>query len=85
MGRVVGGGLLRILLTLYSAGNAVVLKPSEVSDHMADLLSTLIPKYMDKVRRPLELMDDSAGVKSSNPGRQWIITANGRSPAPKPG
>lgn len=51
------GGLLRILLTLCSAGNAVVLKPSEVSDHMADLLSTLIPKYLDKVRRPLELRD----------------------------
>lgn len=61
MGRVIKGGLLRILLTLYSAGNAVVLKPSEVSDHMADLLSTLIPKYMDKVRRPLELRDDSVG------------------------
>lgn len=30
----------------------MVLKPSEVSDHMADLLSTLIPQYMDKVSPP---------------------------------
>lgn len=33
----------------------MVLKPSEVSDHTADLLATLIPQYLDKVRSPLEL------------------------------
>lgn len=36
-----------------AAGNAVVLKPSEVSDHMADLLSTLNPQYMDKDLYPV--------------------------------
>lgn len=48
-------------LTLYSAGNAVVLKPSEVSENTADLLATLIPQYLDKVRCPLEFKDDCDG------------------------
>lgn len=42
----------------------MVLKPSEVSDHTADLLSTLIPQYLDKVSRPPppELRDDCVCV-----------------------
>lgn len=42
----------------------MVLKPSEVSDHMADLLSTLIPQYMDKVSPPPrpQLRDDCVCV-----------------------
>lgn len=35
-------------LTLYSAGNAVVLKPSEVSENTSNLLATLVPQYLDK-------------------------------------
>ena len=38
-----------------AAGNCVVVKPSEVSEHTARLLETLLPKYVDndaiKVRR----------------------------------
>lgn len=32
------------------AGNAVVIKPSELSENMASLLASLIPQYLDKVR-----------------------------------
>lgn len=48
-------------LTLYFAGNAVVLKPSEVSENMADTLATMVPQYLDKVRRPLEY-DGGSGL-----------------------
>lgn len=48
-------------LTLNSAGNAVVLKPSEVSENTADLLATLVPQYLDKVRCPLEFKDGCDG------------------------
>lgn len=34
---------------MCSAGNAVVLKPSELSENMASLLATIIPQYLDKV------------------------------------
>lgn len=50
-----------VTLTLRSAGNAVVLKPSEVSENTADLLATLIPQYLDKVRSPLKPRDDCIG------------------------
>ena len=33
-----------------SAGNAVVIKPSELSENMANLLATVIPQYLDRVR-----------------------------------
>nr|XP_044986517.1 aldehyde dehydrogenase, dimeric NADP-preferring [Jaculus jaculus] len=36
-----------------AAGNAVVLKPSEVSENMANLLATLIPQYLDKALYPV--------------------------------
>lgn len=40
----------------------MVLKPSEVSNHMADTLSTLVPQYLDKVRPPPPaLRDDCVG------------------------
>lgn len=32
------------------AGNAVVIKPSELSENMANLLATIIPQYLDRVR-----------------------------------
>ncbi|XP_062967200.1 aldehyde dehydrogenase, dimeric NADP-preferring [Cynocephalus volans] len=36
-----------------AAGNAVVLKPSEVSENMASLLATIIPQYLDKDLYPV--------------------------------
>ncbi|XP_027629493.1 aldehyde dehydrogenase, dimeric NADP-preferring isoform X2 [Tupaia chinensis] len=36
-----------------AAGNAVVLKPSELSENMASLLATVIPQYMDKDMYPV--------------------------------
>ncbi|XP_054427140.1 aldehyde dehydrogenase, dimeric NADP-preferring [Pteronotus mesoamericanus] len=36
------------MLGAIAAGNAVVLKPSEVSENMANLLATIIPQYLDK-------------------------------------
>ncbi|EGW01285.1 Aldehyde dehydrogenase, dimeric NADP-preferring [Cricetulus griseus] len=36
-----------------AAGNAVVLKPSEVSENTADLLATLVPQYLDKDLYPV--------------------------------
>lgn len=48
-------------LTLNSAGNAVVLKPSEVSENTTDLLATLVPQYLDKVRCPLDFKDGCDG------------------------
>jgi hypothetical protein len=32
-----------------AAGNCVILKPSEVANHSAKLMSELIPKYLDNV------------------------------------
>jgi aldehyde dehydrogenase (NAD+) len=34
---------------IFTAGNCVVLKPSEVSEHTAALLEKLLPQYLDKV------------------------------------
>nr|KAF6398776.1 aldehyde dehydrogenase 3 family member A1 [Molossus molossus] len=36
-----------------AAGNAVVLKPSELSENMASLLATIIPQYLDKELYPV--------------------------------
>uniref|UniRef100_A0A2I3TCQ3 Aldehyde dehydrogenase, dimeric NADP-preferring n=1 Tax=Pan troglodytes TaxID=9598 RepID=A0A2I3TCQ3_PANTR len=36
-----------------AAGNAVVLKPSELSENMASLLATIIPQYLDKDLYPV--------------------------------
>ncbi|XP_066092647.1 aldehyde dehydrogenase, dimeric NADP-preferring-like [Saccopteryx bilineata] len=36
-----------------AAGNAVVIKPSEVSENMAKLLATIIPQYLDKDLYPV--------------------------------
>lgn len=38
--------------SLCFAGNAVVLKPSELSENVANLLATILPQYLDKVRSP---------------------------------
>ncbi|KAB0400015.1 hypothetical protein E2I00_017956, partial [Balaenoptera physalus] len=35
--------------SVCSAGNAVVLKPSELSENTASLLATILPQYLDKV------------------------------------
>ncbi|XP_069471284.1 aldehyde dehydrogenase family 3 member A2-like isoform X2 [Ambystoma mexicanum] len=40
--------LLQPLVGAMAAGNAVILKPSEVSEHTANLIEELIPKYLDK-------------------------------------
>ncbi|XP_069082459.1 aldehyde dehydrogenase family 3 member A2 isoform X2 [Pleurodeles waltl] len=40
--------LLQPLVGAIAAGNAVVLKPSEVSEHTANLIEQLVPKYLDK-------------------------------------
>jgi acyl-CoA reductase-like NAD-dependent aldehyde dehydrogenase len=34
-----------------AAGNCVLMKPSELSVHCTQLMSELIPKYLDEVRR----------------------------------
>ena len=39
--------VLNPLVAAIAAGNAVVIKPSEVSEHTSALLASLIPKYMD--------------------------------------
>lgn len=49
---------------MCSAGNAVVLKPSELSENMASLLATIIPQYLDKVR-------SSPGHKEKCGARSW--------------
>ncbi|KAF6297958.1 aldehyde dehydrogenase 3 family member A1 [Rhinolophus ferrumequinum] len=36
-----------------AAGNAVVIKPSEVSENVANLLATIIPQYLDKDLYPV--------------------------------
>uniref|UniRef100_A0A8D2B347 Aldehyde dehydrogenase n=1 Tax=Sciurus vulgaris TaxID=55149 RepID=A0A8D2B347_SCIVU len=36
-----------------AAGNAVVLKPSELSENMANLLATILPQYLDKDLYPV--------------------------------
>ncbi|KAG9492715.1 aldehyde dehydrogenase family 3 member A2 isoform X2 [Eleutherodactylus coqui] len=41
------------VLGAIAAGNAVVIKPSEVSEHSAKLLEKLIPQYLDKELYPL--------------------------------
>lgn len=46
---------------VYSSGNAVVLKPSELSENMASLLATIIPQYLDKVRCTPRVRDEYVG------------------------
>lgn len=38
-----------IQVNLLVIGNCVVIKPSEVAPHVADLLAKLIPEYLDTV------------------------------------
>lgn len=38
---------------LLCLGNAVIIKPSEVSENTAKLLAKLLPQYLDQVRVPL--------------------------------
>lgn len=53
---VIGAWNYPIQLTLVpvlgaiAAGNCVVIKPSEVAEHSANLLKKLIPMYLDQVR-----------------------------------
>lgn len=42
----------------------MVLKPSEVSENMASLLATIVPKYLDKVRRSLGHTENCVGPRS---------------------
>lgn len=69
--------------SLCSAGNAVIIKPSEVSENMANLLATLIPQYLDKVRcspghkdncvgaRALGVRDRTPCIKGLRHRRRW--------------
>lgn len=79
-GECLGGGLLRVLLTLHSAGNAVILKPSEVSGHMADQLATLVPQYLDQVRCSQELRGDCVGGQVFTSRETVDYIANGMEP-----
>ncbi|XP_069613342.1 aldehyde dehydrogenase family 3 member A2 isoform X2 [Ranitomeya imitator] len=45
--------LLQPVLGAIAAGNAVVIKPSEVSEHTAKLLEKIVPRYLDKELYPL--------------------------------
>lgn len=49
---------------LCSAGNAVVVKPSEVSENMANLLATIIPQYLDKVSCSPRHKENCVGARS---------------------
>lgn len=40
--------ILSPLIPALAAGNAVVLKPSEIAEHTATLIAELIPKYLDQ-------------------------------------
>ena len=48
-----------------SAGNAVVLKPSELSENTASLLATILPQYLDKVTGSPGHMENWGGAVSS--------------------
>lgn len=50
--------------SVCSAGNAVIIKPSEVSENTANLLATLIPQYLDKVRGSLGREGNCVGARS---------------------
>ncbi|KAM4795079.1 aldehyde dehydrogenase family 3 member A2 isoform 2-T2 [Rhinophrynus dorsalis] len=45
--------LLQPLVGAIAAGNAAVLKPSEVSEHTAKVIEKLIPRYLDKELYPV--------------------------------
>ena len=58
---VIGAWNYPIFLTLIpaigalAAGNAIVLKPSELAPQTEALLTKLLPKYVDEVRRSLKI------------------------------
>uniref|UniRef100_A0A8D0GXH0 Aldehyde dehydrogenase n=2 Tax=Sphenodon punctatus TaxID=8508 RepID=A0A8D0GXH0_SPHPU len=45
--------LLQPLIGAIAAGNAVVVKPSEVSEHTANLIAEILPQYIDKELYPV--------------------------------
>ncbi|XP_054995638.1 aldehyde dehydrogenase, dimeric NADP-preferring [Sorex araneus] len=45
--------LIQPMVGAIAAGNAVVLKPSELSENMAQLIATIIPQYLDKDLYPV--------------------------------
>lgn len=45
--------LLQPVVGAIAAGNAVVMKPSEVSEHTAKILEKIIPRYLDKELYPV--------------------------------
>ncbi|XP_063097968.1 aldehyde dehydrogenase, dimeric NADP-preferring isoform X1 [Cavia porcellus] len=45
--------IVQPMVGAIAAGNAVVLKPSELSENMASLLATIIPQYLDKDLYPV--------------------------------
>lgn len=61
-GQIIGAGPSRCNPeSVGSAGNAVVIKPSELSENMANLLATIIPQYVDKVRFSAGLKENCGG------------------------
>lgn len=51
--------------SVCSAGNAVVLKPSELSENTASLLATILPQYLDKVTDSPGHTENGGGAVSS--------------------
>lgn len=50
--------------SMYSAGNAVVIKPSELSENTLNLLATIIPQYLDKVKCSPGHKENCVGARS---------------------
>uniref|UniRef100_A0A8B9PXQ7 Aldehyde dehydrogenase family 3 member A2 n=1 Tax=Apteryx owenii TaxID=8824 RepID=A0A8B9PXQ7_APTOW len=48
--------VMQPLIGAIAAGNAVVVKPSEISEHTAQLIADLLPQYIDPVSAALCLM-----------------------------
>lgn len=50
--------------SMCSAGNAVVIKPSELSENTLNLLATIIPQYLDKVKCSPGHKENCVGARS---------------------
>lgn len=50
--------------SMCSAGNAVVIKPSELSENTLNLLATIIPQYLDKVKYSPGHKENCVGARS---------------------
>lgn len=50
--------------SMCSAGNAVVIKPSELSENTSSLLAAIIPQYLDKVKCSPGYKENCVGARS---------------------